>query len=233
LDFIPCSVERDRLDPEAKQVVTEYIEGFLGVTNAEQGRPEGSTFPVAAHVCPFVRGSLAQGLTYVIQLAGVTDAEGVTVSVREALDVFPTLEPTQGKRTADKVILLIYPGIPADQARMIIDVVQATEKPSFVAQGKMIGQFHPLSGEPGIYNPAFRPLRSPFPMIAIRKIVPEDHPFLIGPGIPPDQRVLNAKAWLRACREWDPADYGTARARNVILAVQLMLAELGDEFLLT
>lgn len=46
----------------------------------------------------------------------------------------------------------------------------------------MIGQFHPLSDEPGIYNPDFRPLRSPFPMIAIRKIVPEDHPFLKAPA---------------------------------------------------
>jgi hypothetical protein len=231
LDFIRCCVERDRLEPEAKQVVTEYIEGFLGVPRAEQGRPERSAFPVGAHVCPFVRGSLEHGLTSVIQLAGVTNIERVTLSVRDALDGFPTLEPTQGKKTADKVILLIYPDIPPDQARKIIDVVQATEKPSFVAQGMMIGQFHPFSDEPGVYNAAFRPLRSPFPMIAIRKIVPEDHPFLIGPGTPPDQRVLNAKAWLRACKEWDPEDYGTSRARNVISAVQVMLGELGDEFL--
>ena len=48
-------------------------------------------------------------------------------------------------------------------------------------RGLMLGQFHPLPpAEGGLWNPDFRPLRSPVPLLAIRQMVPSDLPFLTG-----------------------------------------------------
>jgi len=55
----------------------------------------------------------------------------------------------------------------------------------------MIGEFH--NGPPdkgGLWNPAFRPLRSPVPMLVVRHMVPTDYPFLRDD---PDQ----SRAYLR------------------------------------
>ncbi len=42
----------------------------------------------------------------------------------------------------------------------------------------MIGQFHPRCDNPGLWNTDFRPLRSPLPLLAIRRMVVFDLPFL-------------------------------------------------------
>ena len=50
----------------------------------------------------------------------------------------------------------------------------------------MVGQFHPHSIEPGIYNQEFRPTRCPVPVFAIRFMVPFDLPFLLAPEYLPE-----------------------------------------------
>jgi hypothetical protein len=71
--------------------------------------------------------------------------------------------------------VILFPGA----APTVIDVVQLELKGSFVEQGLMLGQFHdrpPVDG--GLWNAAFRPLRCPVPLLAIRHMVPTDLPFL-------------------------------------------------------
>jgi len=74
---------------------------------------------------------------------------------------------------------------------------------TFVENGLMIGQFHPLPPvEGGLWTKDFRPLRCPVPLLAIRHMVPTDLPFLtrdrrlldgyyrvFGDDLPPRQRV--------------------------------------------
>ena len=43
----------------------------------------------------------------------------------------------------------------------------------------MIGLFEPNSQAEGLLNPAFRPLRSPVPALAIRMLVEQDAPFVV------------------------------------------------------
>ena len=47
-----------------------------------------------------------------------------------------------------------------------------------LVRGKMIGFFHPGNDDPGVWNPDFRPLRSPLPLIVIRHLVMSDAPFV-------------------------------------------------------
>jgi hypothetical protein len=61
-----------------------------------------------------------------------------------------------------------------------LDELQRQLKDEFVPQGLMIGQFHPQCPQPGLWNPQFRPLQSPIPLLALRRMVASDLPFLVG-----------------------------------------------------
>ncbi|WP_423834906.1 DUF6875 domain-containing protein, partial [Streptomyces manipurensis] len=75
-------------------------------------------------------------------------------------------------------ILLVLPGFdPTDSVEL--DELQRKAKDEFVAEGLMIGQFHPVCEEPGLETEAFRPLRAPLPLLAVRKLLVFDLPFLV------------------------------------------------------
>src|SRR6202012_3160158 len=67
-----------------------------------------------------------------------------------------------------KTILILLPEVPSANFASIIDSTQKKLKPAFLREQLMIGQFHSLCDEPGVQNAAFRPLRSPVPMLVIR-----------------------------------------------------------------
>jgi hypothetical protein len=60
-----------------------------------------------------------------------------------------------------------------------IEQLQRDLKPEFVPQGLMIGEFHPACSTGGIWNPDFKPMRAPRPLLAIRVMMPSDLPFLV------------------------------------------------------
>jgi hypothetical protein len=66
---------------------------------------------------------------------------------------------------------------PEVEARVV--ETHARLKPTFLAQGLMFGEFYPSCDKPGLHNPAFRPLRSPWPLLVIRPMVEADLDFLL------------------------------------------------------
>jgi len=107
-------------------------------------------------------------------------AEVIDVMVRFK-DWFTVLEqdrePTAAPLTA---ALVLFPDVSTRDAPEVIDTAQRELKPGFVSAGLMVGQFHPAPpNEPGLWNPDFRPLRSPLPLLAIRRMVANDVPFLL------------------------------------------------------
>ena len=131
-------------------------------------------------VCPFVPYSLASGLFFITLQRGRTlTRSDVFDTIMKYRDWFLEIEPREGKRSHYKAILVLFPDIPAEDAPQIIDTTQADLKPEFVAKGLMIGQFHQVPPQDsGLWNPDFRPLKSPVPLLAIRHMVPSDFPFL-------------------------------------------------------
>ncbi len=61
---------------------------------------------------------------------------------------------------------------------MYVDEAQLLLKPEFVAKGLMIGEFHRSNNTPALHNAHFFPLRTPYPSLAIRHMVPSDLPFV-------------------------------------------------------
>jgi hypothetical protein len=154
----------------AMRSVATWVKGFLDCPHPHLGRPK--------KVCPFVRGSMEKEVMYLTAIEGSTTPAEAKEAVAKFVDVFAALQPidrTEGKLVT---ILILFPTVTPEEAPSVIDALQAELKPQFVDQGYMIGQFHPNCHEPGVRNPAFRPLRAPIPMLVIRNMIPEDLEFL-------------------------------------------------------
>lgn len=151
--------------------IARWAEDFLCNPHAELGR-DGS-------VCPYTRPAMEKHTFWLTVCPGANPSlDEVYALVLEYRDWFRELEPREGHNAQFKTILIAFPDIQPAAAPQIIDVVQAHLKPSFVSEGLMIGQFHATCAEPGLWNPDFRPLCTPVPLLAIRHMVPSDFPFL-------------------------------------------------------
>jgi hypothetical protein len=172
--------------------VLDWCENFLGKPNALLGR--------SGNVCPFVpeamvRGSLKLAAVWLKRRGGAAmrEIEEMIVACR---DYFLDSERFSGKIDIFGSMAIIFPQVRSEEAPMVIDPVQRKLKPSFVQEGLMLGEFHPVNDTPGLRNESFRPLRSPVPLLAIRRMVESDVDFLMAPNDPPPMRVKLLKAYL-------------------------------------
>lgn len=149
-----------------------YIREFLAKPNPHLGR-KGPT-------CPFVPTSLKFDSLYltVVKNTQASNSTQIEQIVLQAKSQFQTLHPLTGQRAAYKAIILIFPDVTLNDAPLLIDGVQLKLKPLFVECGLMLGEFHLRNNNPGLHNNSFFPLRTVYPSLAIRNMVPSDIVFL-------------------------------------------------------
>ncbi|MFI5548191.1 DUF6875 domain-containing protein [Streptomyces sp. NPDC085612] len=142
---------------------------FLVSSHPELGR--------SGPVCPYTQPSLRKELFHLaLPSADCEDLASAVDSLRTRHAVLS--RPLSAEDRELLTILLVLPGFdPTDSVEL--DELQRKAKDEFVAEGLMIGQFHPVCEEPGLYNEAFRPLRAPLPLLAVRKLLVFDLPFLV------------------------------------------------------
>lgn len=149
-------------------------------------------------MCPFVPGAIARdSLQLGVFLPSIIDANTIFSVVVDQKDPFLALEPTTGKASFYKSFLLVFPEVPLDRATELIDHVQQDLKPSFVDSGLMVGEFHPLNESTGLHSASFYPFRSPYPMLAIRRMVESDLIFLILSKYSAEVRVRYVRSYLQ------------------------------------
>jgi Domain of unknown function (DUF6875) len=160
----------NKLDVEATQAEAafwQWVEEYVCRPHPEIGR-EGA-------VCPFLPNVVqADGLHVEIDdtLDG-SDPAAMEARVRAAVPVFEAIPLAPWK----KALALLFPKVVGADVT-VVDRVQAAVKPDCVRRGLMVGQFHPLSTEPGARNPAFPANRAPFAAIALRHMSYHDIVFL-------------------------------------------------------
>ena len=126
-------------------------------------------------VCPYTQPALQRDLFYLAMSAGV-DVQDAVDCLRTWYETAASAMPTTDRELL--TVLLVLPHLdPVDPTPL--DDLQREAKDDFVDHGLMIGQFHPACEAPGLWNPHFRPLRAPVPLLAIRKLVVFDLPFLL------------------------------------------------------
>lgn len=133
-------------------------------------------------VCPFVQAAMDKGLFFLTIYRGSDLSEDeVIASLVKYRDWFLEIEPRSGVDAIFKTILILFPDISVAKAVDLIEGTQEKLKADYVAEGLMIGEFHAAPPRKvGLWNPEFRPLRSPVPLLAIRHMVPTDFAFLKG-----------------------------------------------------
>jgi hypothetical protein len=155
----------------------------------------------AGIVFPFVPESLVRGSLKVSVIplknrgeAAKPEIERVAAAFR---DTFLAREKQQGRIDIFGVWVMILPDVTAEEAPAVIDTTQRKLKPTFVKEGLMLGEFHPLGLTPGVRNPSFRPLRSPVPLLIVRHMVEADINFLTRPVDSASVRMQSLQAYLQ------------------------------------
>ncbi|PYC87632.1 hypothetical protein C7C46_03690 [Streptomyces tateyamensis] len=158
---------------DALRSVLDWARTYLTEPHPDLGR--------AGPVCPFVGSSLREERFHLAVRPGrPADRAAVAEAVALHREWFLLLAPPGTPRAQSTTILVVFPDLPSSEAPELIDRTQLDLKTAFVEDGLMLGQFHDLPPEqPGLWNPDFRPLRSPLPMLVIRHMVPTDLPFLV------------------------------------------------------
>lgn len=168
---------------DALAATADWARSYLCRTHPELGR----TGPV----CPYAERSMERCLFFFVT-CGVRGSE--IGQARDLIETYRTwfrrLSPTVGEEALFKTILVIFPEISTDEASESIDVLQKQLKIGFVNEGLMLGQFHELNADPGLWNRNFKPLRSPIPLLAIRHMVPGDFGFM-------EEKLEYVEAYMR------------------------------------
>ena len=127
-------------------------------------------------VCPYTQPSLHKGLFHLAALSGDGDVNEAVESLRSWYERIGATMAAADRELL--TVLLVLPHLDFTDADGL-DALQRVAKDKFVEDGLMIGQFHPVCDAPGLWNPDFKALRAPVPLLAIRKLVVFDLPFLI------------------------------------------------------
>jgi hypothetical protein len=184
-------VERECADTSPSRCTLGWIRSFLARPHSDLGR-RGS-------VCPFVPTALGTDTIWMADVAEKTlTFERISALITEYRDVFLETEPTTGAAAINKAFIITFPSLADSGATgaAVIDRVQVSLKRYFVEMGLMLGEFHAANESPGLYNPDFRPLRSPIPMLAIRHMMESDLPFLLRDSYPPVVRSSYLRSYL-------------------------------------
>jgi hypothetical protein len=156
----------------ALAAMARYVVGFLTSEHPDLGRPGA--------VCPFARQAAEHGLIRITACSS-NDEAAIVQGVGRLRNELGQIEgwPDPGAGEAHRAIIAVFPSLFEPEGAQMIERIQKALKLSFVEGRLMIGQFYPGCSEPGLWNPEFRPLRSPVISLAMRNITILDAPFML------------------------------------------------------
>jgi hypothetical protein len=153
--------------PAEVTTILAWARSFLVTANPDLGRK--------GPVCPYTQPALHRDLFHLAMSTG-SDLHEAVSWLRSWYETVGSAMPAADRDLL--TVLLVLPDLDRVDPTPLDDL-QRRAKDDFVADGLMIGQFHPACEAPGLWNPRFRPLRAPIPLLAIRKQVVFDLPFLL------------------------------------------------------
>lgn len=146
-----------------------WVEGYLMGGHADLGR--------SGAVCPFTRqAAKLDTVRLAVSPAGPEDEASAFALIRAG---FAELEaiPAKAAMAHFRTVIIGFPACASEDGIAMLRRVQDRHKFYSLSRNRMIGLMHAQSDAPGLWNPDFRPLRSPYPVLAIRHMVEHDAPF--------------------------------------------------------
>lgn len=161
---------RDTRDT-AMATLLGWVESYLMRGHPDLGR--------GGAVCPFTRQAARLDCVRLgVDAAGPDQEEAVFARLRasfSALEAIPAAPAMAHFRT----VIIAFPECASPEGTAMLRRVQARHKFYALKRNRMIGLMHADSQAPGLWNEAFRPLRAPLPVLAVRHMVEHDAPFAV------------------------------------------------------
>ena len=154
---------------EIDQIIADWVRSYLMRPHPQLGRPGA--------VCPFTSAAARMDAIRVGSSPARTQ-EAVDRTMRQALAAFEAIECPKGQRHF-RTVIVGFPDCADEEGRARLKNARNRMRLQSILRGKMFALFHPNSGDKGLLNPDFRPLRSPLPLLAIRMLVENDAPFVL------------------------------------------------------
>ena len=154
------TVRRHRQPLEA---MVEWARTFLTQPHDRLGR--------SGVVCPFVGPSLAENVFWMTVYRGPRDPRAYDEFLTKHRRWFPDLEPKRGERAAYKVILVLFPDLPTEDAEARLEELHRLTKPVFNAETLASVVCYPACARPGLRRADFPAFDSPVPFLAFRNMV--------------------------------------------------------------
>ena len=156
---------------QAYATLLGWTRSFLMSSHPDLGR--------TGDVCPFTaRGSRLDTLRFGVSLATGADVAEIRRLMLEAFEAFDDIDhpPRMGHYRS---VIVGFPNCTDAAGLAALGSVQKILRFKALRRHRMVGLFHPDTEATGLWNPAFRPLRSPIPLLAIRMLVENDAAFAL------------------------------------------------------
>lgn len=146
-----------------------WVETYLMSAHPELGR--------TGAVCPFTKqAARLDTVRLAISTAGPRQEAEAFALIRAGFSVLDGI-PCKTGMEHFRTVIVGFPECGDEDGVAMLQRVQARHKFYSLRRFRMIGMMHAGSEAPGLWNPAFRPLRAPMPVLAIRHLVEQDAPF--------------------------------------------------------
>lgn len=164
-----AAARSDAAHDPALAALTGWVEHYLMEPHADLGR--------TGAVCPFTKLSAKLDAIRIGVSPAASGDEATAFELARA--AFGILDEIPVKPGMDHVrtVIIGFPHCTDEAGIAMLKRVQDRHKFYSLSRNRMIGLMHAGSDAPGLWNAAFRPLRSPFPILAIRHMVEQDAPF--------------------------------------------------------
>ena len=197
--------------------IAEWTRKYLAMPHRDLGR----TGPV----CPYAPAALHKQTLRIasIRLRTSDRKREIEHAVLSACDQLLAMQTGVREEDILHALLLVFPDVSLEDSPELIDGTKEKLKAYFVSKGLMLGEFHLLNESPGLHNAEFRPLRSPIPMLALRRMVPNDFVFLNRPEDPAHLRASYIRSYLSTHESLSETDRLRAEAAlaEAVIASQL------------
>lgn len=191
-------------------VLLRWLDSHIASPHPDLGR--------VGAVCPYTRRAARREAIRLAVSRGASEATAFGL-IRSALLGLEDIDVPPAESHL-RVILLAFPDCNTPEGIALLGRAVKRLRLSAMVRRRMIGFMHPHAEAGGLWNPDFRPLRAPLPVVAVRCLIEADAPFIArqhmqwGPyllryGWSGAKRILAYRSHLRERSARGSADHPT------------------------